>query len=113
MLPGSRLRVRQSTACRGQDPPYILLAEQNKPNTGIETGSSAVCGLIGYTARHEYSLSKQPFRCRVGLPPPVPAAEITAWQTPSPLAPLRVRRAVLSAAYGLPLALPAQQFSAL
>jgi len=46
------------------------------------------------------------------LPPTFPAVQITLWETPPPLHPHRLRCALLSPAYRVPLAVSAQQFSA-
>src|SRR5215831_15971035 len=68
---------------------------------------------MGYTPGHEHHLSKQPFRRRVGLSPTALAAQGAMQPTATSLAPLSLGRPFLSAAYRLPLALLAQQFSAL
>jgi hypothetical protein len=48
----------------------------------------------------------------MGLPPTIPATQVTLWQTSSPLPLLGLLCALLCIAHWLPLALPAQQFSA-
>src|SRR5258706_6305585 len=49
----------------------------------------------------------------MGLSPAIPAAQVTAWETSSPLPPLGLRCPLLSGAHRLPLALPAEPLPAL
>src|SRR5262249_42924903 len=69
-------------------------------------------GSMGYTAGHERHLSKQPFRCRVGLSPATLADQITMQPTATSHSPLALGHPLLSVAYWLPLALPTLQLSA-
>jgi hypothetical protein len=68
---------------------------------------------MSYTVPGENHLPKQSHGCQVVVSPTTPPSQVTLDETPPPRSSYHLRRALVSAAHGLPLTLPAEQCSAL